>query len=512
MNSDTFKEESLSVLEYRPAFLKGILYGALSFLSIYLFYILGSAGGSIFTDPKLASMTYQPFLAVLFILIIIFSLNRKRPVITAYLTGAVLVGYMGMAILEIPDTSLLIFPAISAALLLLMYRSFNGTYRGGMTRVGVFFAAVFIMLIIGGAIRFVQNPGEYSLLVGSIYDDENPAGVPFLYYDAIVFYGRYMVVTISLPIMFLFSALSSVLVENYLGIFRLSSSSKYGAIGKIGKSANVALTALSCQCEGITAVFPSIVATLLFAAIIPLISFSIALVALTNFLLFNYFLKGRKSLLLERIWNIPSSRKFLYLASVIFILVPLITILILYYGFERNLLAISFINISMFLYGILLVYGLREIFTFKWNLKRYSQYFLGICSSVLMFSWYVPSLTHYAAFTISGFLLMAVAGIASGLISGGLFMSLQDRVRRLYLQYLTMMFSTLAIIIFYLTSISLLDIWPYFGVTEQLAFSLILWGVSLPFVWLSTNIALNSENLNAVQGKTMSDETASVQI
>lgn len=493
MNSYTLDERAISVLKYRPSFLKGVVYGLLSLFSIYLFFIFGSASGAIFTDPTLSSSTYQPFFIALVILLFIFAFNRKRPVLAAYLTGTLMVGYLGIAIIVIPDVSLIVFPLISTVLVLLMYNSFNSKFDGGMTRIWIVFAAMIIMFLIGGAVRFFQSPGEYSMLVGSIYDDENPLGVPALYYNGIVFYGRFMVVSVSLPIIILFSALSSVLVENYLGIFKVSSLNRTGSIGNIGKTANTALTALSCQCEGITATFPSIVATLLFAAVIPLLALSIALVSLTNVLLFNYFLKGKKVSFLENAWNFTKNRIFMYLNATLLILIPIVTLISVYYGLERNLLVLSLINISMFVYGILVVYGLSEAFGLKSAMSRPLLYGTGFLSTLIMFVWYYPVLTHLAAFTILGFILMSVLSVTSGILAAVVFSSLKDRAKRLYLQYITMMFSTLAIVVFYLTSISLVVIWPDFGAAEQLTFSLVLWGVSLPFVWFSTNIALNSE-------------------
>lgn len=493
MNSYTLDERAISVLQYRPSFLKGVIYGLLSLFSIYLFFILGSARGAIFTDPALSSSTYQPFLIALVILLFIFVFNRKRPILAAYLTGILMVGYLGIAILAVPDISLIVFPLISTILILLMYNSFNSNFNGGMKRIWIVFAAMIIMFLIGGAIRFFQNAGEYSMLVGSIYDDENPLGVPSLYYNGIVFYGRFMVVTVSLPLIVLFSALSSVLVENYLGIFKVSSLNRSGTIGSIGKTANTALTALSCQCEGITATFPSIVATLLFAAVIPLIALSIALVSLTNVLLFNYFLKGKKVRFLENTWKLTKSRKFMYFDAALLIFIPIVTLISVYYSLERNLLILSLINISMFVYGIFVVYGLSEVFALKSKMGRSLLYVTGSISTLLMFMWYYPALTNLASFTTLGFILMSVLSVISGTLAAEVFRSLKDRSKRLFLQYLTMMFSTLAIIVFYLTSISLVVIWPDFGVAEQLTFSLVLWGISLPFVWISTNIALNSE-------------------
>ena len=486
-------------LKYRPKFLKGILYGFLSFLSIYLMYILGGAESRVYTDPILQSSTYQPFLIVFLLLIAIFWINRKRPVLLAYLSGILFVAFTGIAILTIPDISLIVFPIASAFLVIMMYQNLSDGFRPGYRRIAIFAAVTFIMFIIGGAVRFYTNPNEFTLLVGSIYDDENPLGVPFLFYNGIIFYGRFLVVTVSLPIIILFSLLASVLTENYLLIFKLSGFSRGRSASGIGKSANAALTALSCQCEGITAAFPSIVATLLLSAVIPLISMSIGLVALTNAFLAMYFLKGKRIRFLEKIWASPQSSRFFYLLVFLVFLIPLASLFAVYFGLERDLTVLSLLNVSMFIYGILIVYGFMAVVKREVHLSRIVLSSSIVLSSVLMFMWYYPTLTNFAAFSYSGFITMSLSSIAGGLLSGLVFKALWDSARRLYLQFITMMLTTLAIVVFYITSIALVVIYPLFGSTEQLLFALVLWGISLPFVWLSTNISLNYESGEALE-------------
>ena len=487
------QENEASQLAYRPKLLKGSSYGFLSLFSIYLMYILGSADSRIYTDPILVGSTYQPFLMAFFLLIAIVFINRKHPVILAYLTGILMVGYIGMALIVISNVSLVIFPVVSVILLYLMYGSLSDGFVHGMRRTGIFVFATFAMFLIGGAVRFYSNPNEFTLLVGSIYDDENPIGVPFLFYNGIIFYGQYLVVTVSLPIIVLFSALASVLTENYLLIFSLSRSPGSSSLGNLSRTANSALTVLSCQCEGITAAFPSIVATLLLSAVIPLISLSILLVALTNVFLAQYFLRGRRVAFLEKVWRFPSSPRFIYLIVTLIILIPVLTIYTVYFGFEKDLTVLAFLNISMFLYGIMVIYGFWTFINKALSLKKTLIYSLIVISTVLMFLWYYPPLTAFAAFYYSGFILMSVTSIAGGIIAGIVFKSLKERAGRLYSQFITMMFSTLAIVVFYITAIALDVIYRPFGSAEQLLFSLLVWGVTLPFVWISTNISLNYE-------------------
>ncbi len=482
-----------SQLAYRPKLLKGLTYGFLSLFAIYLMYILGGADSRIYTDPILVGSTYQPFIIAFFLLIAIMFINRKHPVILAYLTGILMVGYIGIALIISSNFSLLVFPVVSVILLYLMYVSISDGFPHGFRRTGIFIIAVLIMFLIGGAVRFYINPNEFALLVGSIYDDENPLGVPFLFYNGIIFYGHYMVVTVSLPIIVLFSALAAVLTENYLLIFRLSKIPGSSSLSNFSRSANNALTALSCQCEGITAAFPSIVATLLLSAVIPLISLSIFLVAMTNVFLALYFIKGKRLLFLDKVWKFPSTEKFIYLTVTLIVLIPVLSLYAVYFGFERSLPVLAFINISMFLYGILAFYGFWSFIGRSISLKKPAIYSLILISSILMFLWYYPPLTDDAAFSITGFIAMSSSSIFGGIFAGLVFKSLSEKAGRLYLQFITMMFTTLAIIVFYITAIALDVVYRPFGSTEQLLFALLVWGVTLPFVWISTNVSLNYE-------------------
>ncbi len=466
------------------------LYGLLSILSLLIMYSLGTRQGTIFTDPILSRLIYQPFAGIA-IIVVLNALLIRYPTAQVYLVGALIVAYSYIAAAVLPDFNLFLFPLISLVLSIVLALRINMSSKSKLSRIGMFVFVSIFMLILGGALRFYSNPAEFSLAFGSIYDDENPLGVPFLFYNGIVIYSRFLVVTVSVPIILMFTGLAAVLTENYHLIVGYTSARR---ITGIGRNFNSALTVLSCQCEGITASFPSIVATVLLSAVIPLISLSIILVLMTNILLSRYFVRGERVRTLERIWAIPSRGYFTAIVAVFLPLEILFIVMSVYLGYFRNLTVFSAINISMFVYGILFYHAIARILGFRINIPAHVEYIIIAASTLLMFIWYVPALTTDSVTVVSYFIIMGFTSLIAGAISGLLFQNVSARHRLLYFQYLTMMISTLAIVVFYISVIALHVIWPYFGMAEQIEFSLVIWGISLPFVWLGTNISLNSES------------------
>ena len=57
-------------------------------------------------------------------------------------------------------------------------------------------------------------------------------------------------------------------------------------------------------------------------------------------------------------------------------------------------------------------------------------------------------------------------------------------------EYVGGMLPVISIIILYFTAVSSLDIWPVFGITQQLYFSIIFLAISLPLMWFFTNYAI----------------------
>ena len=339
----------------------------------------------------------------------------------------------------------------------------------------------FFMIIVSSLVRL--DPGIPShILFFSIYSDEQPSGVPLLFYDGIVIQSPALVFTISLPTMLIYPIISAAIAENYLWILRTYSTRG----GRFTSAFAGAGAVLGCQCESITAVMPSLAALLISVIVIPLFIESLVLVLLTTLTLF-LLINHRKGFI--RIHDPANKRgSFFYPASYVFILaVPFIEI----FGLMANLIhneAFFFgINFLMFVEGAL-ASGLL-ISTF-WNGRRIRYPILWVVISTLLFLiWYGPGLVTLATRTPGYFALMNVSSIGSGVMIAFPFISYKSKERIVLLEYITMMFSMSGIVLLYATSFNIL-VWNAFTLASQFYFSIILIIVTLPIMWYITNLSL----------------------
>lgn len=473
------------------------VYAVVSLTSFLLFFVFGVHEGSVYVDSMLVQLEYIPLAVIVggtVLSILLFSHKR----VETYLIGFLIIIYGFFTAGAFGHLSLMPYPFIALTSELALFSKVVGFNRTSSAKLGAFATVILAMFILGSSLRFTGGPPQYAVAFGSIYDNIRPGGVPLLYTGGVVIYTRYLVLSLSIPVIALFTSLSIVLTENYYLIVKLL---KGQGLGGIRKSMSGALTVLSCQCEGITAYFPAAIATILFTAIIPLITESIVFILLTDLLLTFFYLKKKRVTLLDRIWGMTSTRPFMSMMMVALIAIPLYTVLAVYLGLQYNLLVFSSINVLMFVYGIFIAFLASQVVRLKERMSSFATYLIVALSSVGMFVWYFPSVTAPTVSSPAVFSLMSTVTVAAGLLSGILFRMKGEAVKKLYLEFITMMFSMLAIIVFYITAISTRVIWPEFGIREQLIFSLLLWGLTLPVMWLSTNISLNSGGGMTSQGK-----------
>lgn len=465
-----------------------VIYAVISLASYLMLFLFGFRSGLVYIDNILAGQEFIP--PVIIISLTVLSLLLvKYTEIEIYIIGILITIYGFFFIATLPYTELLPYSSIALISSFALFYKTVGFNRRTVSKLASFIFVVVGMFALGSSLRIAQGPPSYAMAFGSIYDDVRTGGVPLMFTDGIVLYSKLFVLSVSVPIVILFTLLAVVLTENYYLIFKLLRSK---GSGNFRKTMSNAVTVLSCQCEGITASFPSVIATILFTAIIPLISESIVFLLLTDSLLIAYYLKGKRVSFLQKIWNVTSSRGFFLIMLISMIAVPTFVTFAVYLSLQNNLIVFSAINVMMFVYGIFIIYIINRVFP----VKPVSQTFTLIMASLStlgMFVWYVPAVTLPTVTNPAVFSLMGGISVLSGVASGLVFKGRDEPVRMLYFEYITMMFSMLAIVIFYISAIGLRVLWPEFGMGQQLSFSLILWGITLPFMWLSTNISLNAD-------------------
>ncbi len=460
----------------------------LGFLAFSIGIEVGTFSGIIVVGSNIRIGFYSIFV-IIFILLTsaVIIGNTKAKVL---LSSLLIIFYLFLLALSFPYFRLTLFFLIPLIIELRDFSSnfhFRSAYGLQLLAIGV---AIFVMLLISGLIRIFPSTQSLGILVASISDDVTPGGTPLLFLGGMVFFTNYVVFSISLQALLLFSALSYLLVENYFLIIRFVRGNSRSVIsGQISG----ALTVLSCQCESITAAFPSIVSLILSAIVLPLILESIVLVFLTNYLLRNMYLKERRVGFFDRIYPVEKGSRIILPASVLIIGLPLLETFGVYLQWQTNLYFFGSMNFLMLLAGIFAGFLLEKAQVLK---PKFSgtrlPVFLVLVSSIVMLVWFYPEITRLTVDNGVVFAMMTIVSFAGGILSGIAYIGSGGEGRRLFLEFLAMMFTMFAIVVFYVSILFGYSIWNTFGLTEQIIFSIAVWVFSLPFMWFATNIALNS--------------------
>lgn len=457
-------------------------------ISFFLAIATGLESGIIIVDSNVVAQFYIVFavITILTFLAIIVPSPKAR----LSLSSSVIVFYIFLAILSLP------YLVITAPLIIALFvelRQFNLEF-GLRSRSGLwllsFSIAVTAMILISGLLRGYPTTQSIGILVASISDDVHPGGTPLLFAGGIVYFTYFFVFSISVQALLMFAALSFLLVENYfliVGFIRGNTKSV------IGGQVSGALTVLSCQCESITAAFPSIVSLVLSAAILPLILESIVLVFLTNHFLRNRYLKGKRLNALDAVYPLKNPNILYAVAALTLISLPVIETIGVYFRLQGDLYFFGSLNFTMFIAGvftgILLLRFMHQPIVMKGALLP--SIILSI-SSFIMLVWFYPPLTGVTISSGSYFAFMSISSFVGGTASGVVYAAIGPEGRKLFLEFLAMMFTMFAIVVFYVSILTGYTIWPSFSLTDQVIFSISVWVIALPFMWIATNIALNS--------------------
>lgn len=472
-------------LEHRS--ISTIFYHAIGLIAILVAAEIGTLSGTIIIDHNVTLQYYLLFAILAFLVFLswLAPWNKLKALISALL----IMFYALMLIFSVPYLNLTIIFAIPLLLELFVFqRSFGFRSREGIWIASVI-AAFMSMLLISDLFRVLPSAQGIGMLVASINDDVTPGGTPLIFTGGLVFFTQYVVLSISVQALLMFAVLSFLLVENY---FLIISFVKRNSKSIIGGQVSGALTVLSCQCESITAAFPSIVSLVLSAAIIPLILESIVLVFLTNFLLRRKYLLGKRSAFLDSVYPLKRPNIFLAVASICIVALPMIETFGAFFGLQSNLYFFGGLDFMMLITGIFVALLIERSGVIHLHLEKRSLIALMLTlSSISMFVWFYTPLTLSVVRSGSLFALMSIVSFAGGVVAGMVYVGVGFEGRKLFLEFLAMMFTMFAIVVFYVSILTGYAFWPFFGLTEQVIFSIAIWVATLPFMWFATNIALN---------------------
>ncbi len=460
----------------------------LSFLAFLAGVGEGIGIGIIVVDSNILLRFYLIF-AIVF-LATIGSIVLKKEKYGVFLSTLLIFFYGFLLMLSIP------YYRISLLFLLplvIEIRNFSTKY-GFRSSSGIWFAALTVslaaMLLISGLVRFFPATQNIGMLVASITDDVTPGGTPLLFLGGMVFFSRFSVFSISIQALLMFAALSFLLVENYFLIVRFL---RVNSKSVIGGQVSGALTVLSCQCESLTAAFPAIVSLVLTAVVLPLIMESLVLVFLTNYLLRTRYMRGSRSPLIDRLYPVRSKVKLVLPAAALIVALPVLETIGVYFNWQTSLYFYGSINFLMLIAGIFvsILLSLSKVFKVSFSSLTWPVLLVSI-STLAMLIWFYPPLTQYTIANGAIFALMSIVSFAGGIMGGISYIGIGSEGKRLFLEYLAMMFTMFTIVIFYISILAAYSIWPSFNLTEQVIFSVGVWIITLPFMWVATNIALNS--------------------
>ncbi len=473
-----------------------------SIFTIYLFFYSYVTGVFVVYSARLYPASYQ-FLFILlpYVIFPFLVFFRKNSIINRIYAYFLFIGLVTFIILLF---TYIVYPLIEVLVLftLAFYTDIiDITYfrkdRKLFYRGAAFILILFIMLFISRFLAITVPIEPTKIVVDSIYADFPSSKVPFFFYYGIIMRVNYLDFTMGIQSIILYIILAALLTENYFLIFGIVK----GGTGEIRKEKNRkgnnakdlisptisgGISVLSCQCEGLTATLPTVAAVIATTVSTALLSESIALLLFSNFMLTVFLTKRSRLKIVSNIKDIRNSNVFPLLAIFFIIITPVAeTIGIAFHLEFTSLLFFYGINILMFVAGIFLVYVLTKIGIKPTIINNKIKITLVIVASLLMFIWFIPSIAYYAYTYYTFYLLMNIFSLVSGLITYTVYINLYQ-LKRAYVEFNSMMFSMTALIIFYISLINVTTLYPLYGVTQQIYFSAILWGVALPFMWLST--------------------------
>jgi hypothetical protein len=362
---------------------------------------------------------------------------------------------------------------------------------------GAAFIIILLVMLLVSRFFVISVPVEPTkIVVDSIYADFPASQVPYFFYYGIIMRINYIDFTMGIQSIILYIILAALLTENYFLIFSIvnintgimgnKSKGRKRATAMVTPAISGGISALSCQCEGLTAILPTVAAVAATAISTTLLSESILLLLFSNFMLTVFFNRRSRIKLVSSIKNLRNSNYFPILAIFFVMLIPVMEVIGIFYHLQSTSLIFFYgVNILMFISGIFLMFTVTK-FGMKPFIKTFKvKAIIATVASILMFIWFVPQVARFAYTNYYYYFLMNIMGIISGLLTYLVYFNLA-KFKAAYIEFNSMMFSMTALVFFYISIISLDDLFPFYGIKQQLYFSAILWAVSLPFMWLST--------------------------
>jgi hypothetical protein len=459
-------------------------------LFLFFYFILGQASKLIEVDSDNVINYYLMLGTLLAVYSFQWASFRRYKTLSFYTSAYLIANLVVLSILSY-GSILFLFPAMVLFMLLFdNLVSFRAFPRRNL-RFGAFILILIFMAFLGNLFTFVNQAAGLPITFESQSDVMIALGttVPLLEFHGMVILSPHVDLIISPMEYFIFMLLAMLVSENYYEIISYVVSRHSTAKG-ISATAYGVVGALSCQCESAIALLPAVAIFVIDLLLLPLIFLSILLLLGTYILVTRFYKNNRKPLFGGNIFGKRAKTLiFLGIASLL-IGTPVLVTVGVYYSMQNN---------PLFFFGVAMI----TIFT-GYIMMIYIGKFLKIngsglilpvslmlIASVISIVWYIPDFTEMALESASIYGFMNLTGILSGILFGLSYSLFKREGKNSLTEYIMILFGVIPLFVFYYSMKIDRAIYPFWNVYTQLEFSLILWFVMLPLMWIATHISLN---------------------
>lgn len=355
----------------------------------------------------------------------------------------------------------------------------------------IFISFSFIMYFLGGLMQFIIQPALAPISIAPLKDVFIYPGqsFPFLFDLGMNIYGSVVTLSLSPFTLIIFSLISALVAENYEGFIVALRRSGKGGI----RSALYGVTAaLSCQCEACISILPAMIFLIVTTAMVPLIMESLLLLVMSNILI-RLYLSGRVPSFFGRAEKYYVKNEKFLASALVLIATPV----------ELTGIYLGWLGIPVFFFGM----GMLDVlagYTLLHSLSGYLKVRRSVSASwaalvsglILSFVWYYPPLTLAAFNSGAVFSVMAISGLAAGVLFG--FSHLSLRKGYVMPETVSLIYGIFVIAIFYLSIDFRLNLWPEFPYSQTVIFEVISWAIMLPVMWIFTQLAIISASAEEV--------------
>lgn len=350
-----------------------------------------------------------------------------------------------------------------------------------------------VMMFIASLLRYDSIQKINYILVANISDDVRLSGLPIFFQNGIVIFSqRYFILSISFQFAIIILLLGFLLMENSRKIIEIAGNSKNKGAETLGL-ASMSFSILSCQCETTTSIIPAIGAEILGIVSVPVILESL-LLSLMTFIVIHYLEKHGNNSFFEHLLNSSGTTFAEIISSIFFILfIPIFITIGTLYNLEANLFFYFGTSVGVFVISSYIFFNVFRFLRVRINVGNMQLGIILPVMLILMVIWYWPSVLEH---TVNNGVLYSIMGLLSvfnGFLFAIILSGLNRSSRIIALEYATGMFPIIFVIALYYSVVTEHLIWPIYNLTTQEIFSLVLLGVSLPFMWFATNYSIYSQ-------------------